>query len=121
MAKTLGRVIDESGPLPVDVRLYRGVSLTPEQLGLKVGSVYADPGFVSTTASRTLAGKYAKSGGTVFEIYTPAGSKALSIGTQAVIKSEQEVLMGPGSTFKVLSIKQRGNGWLVELLAGAVP
>jgi hypothetical protein len=88
-----------------DLVSYRGVKAgaIPK---LQVGDEITDDGFISTSMdpgeaqgfSQELGGD--KGGATVFEISVPAGTHAL-----AGEKSEHELLLRPGSTFRVVSVE----------------
>lgn len=74
---------------------------------LKVGQTISDPGYVSTTRSRTTAENFASNkygNGYVFRINAPKGTKAAPVESFTKVKGEDEFLMPRGTSFKIKAI-----------------
>jgi SPP1 gp7 family putative phage head morphogenesis protein len=112
--KLLREVFDAAPPLTDDLLVYRGVddvAFGDMIEGLKVGQVFGDKGFVSTTLKRDVAFQDFGGDVTLIEIVVPAGNRVVSplamledrslvTGTMQV---EQEVILNAGSNFRVVS------------------
>ena len=108
---SLDKVIDDN-PVRVDGVVYRamvqhrGEPTLPE---LKVGEVFADKGFVSTSTDWTTGSDFQSYGSLdhkMMQIRVPKGSKALAInGLLKEGPSEHEVILPRGSKFKVVEKK----------------
>lgn len=85
------------------VTLYRGVQ-GDFAAKLKVGSSFQDGGFTSASSDKGAADVFARSSrDAVLEIRVPKGSKAISVRELSQFgKSEQEVVLNRGGTFKVV-------------------
>src|SRR5262245_40024249 len=95
--KDLTAAIRKAPPLPRDVTAYRGMD--PGQFGkLTVGQVISDPAFVSTSLTKGAGavGRAAKS--VEAEVHLPAGTRAAG-------GSARELILAPGSRFRVASVK----------------
>lgn len=83
--------------------LYRGANLDPGIF--KVGSIFQDKAFISTTTERQVAAGY---GNTLFEIEARAGDRAASIrdatGLSVYDQGDREVLFPRNSKFEVVSV-----------------
>jgi SPP1 gp7 family putative phage head morphogenesis protein len=114
MITDLEEVFIKAPPITEDLLVFRGVSDVDfgDMLeGLKVGQVFGDKGFVSTTLKRDVAFQDFGGDVTLIEIVVPAGNRVVSplamledrslvTGTMA---AEQEVIINAGSKFKVVS------------------
>lgn len=106
----LNKVIDKAPRLPSEVISYRGVDGEPADLlrNLGVGSVYKEPGFVSTSLNSKTAIGFAHNftgNGMVVKIVNPQGSKGLMV-TGFLNKGgadvESEWLLPAGTRFEVI-------------------
>jgi hypothetical protein len=94
--KDLKQAIAESPPLEQDTIVYRGFSA--EQFDLKPGASIRDEAFLSTSLFADGAGAFSGSGPQVkATIKLPAGTKAAA-------GSFKELVLPPGSEFKVVSV-----------------
>jgi hypothetical protein len=98
-ARELHNAIDKSS-IPNDTVVYRGIK-SEAFVKLKVGTVFVDHGFTSTSIDRSRA---SHSGGHVMQISVPKGYKAAVINGNSSHPSEHEVLFQRGSFYKVHSI-----------------
>lgn len=92
-----------------------------QSLGLTLGAVVKDLGYVSTSLSKSKVDSFMGRSTMIFDIKVPVGSKVLSIPSTGVknqfTMSEAEVLLPRGSAFRISSIK--GNVVSAELFAAA--
>ena len=96
--------------------VYRG-SRNNAWLKNKIAGDYViEQGFLSTTLSYAIAKKFNKDSedlkskalmGELYEIYIPKGRKGVYIEDVTTMKKEYEILLPPGSLFKILSIENR--------------
>jgi SPP1 gp7 family putative phage head morphogenesis protein len=112
--RLISEIFDSAPPLTDDLLVYRGVddvAFGDMIEGLKVGQVFGDKGFVSTTLKRDVAFQDFGGDVTLIEIVVPAGNRVVSplammqdrslvTGTMQV---EQEVILNAGSNFRVVS------------------
>jgi hypothetical protein len=104
---------------PKQTTVWRGLSTDGFMAGLKadklkVGAVYQDKGYMSTTFDQEIALKYGT--GIVLEITLPKGkSTGAYIGNLSDWKIEKEYLIKHGSQFKVTGISDLGDNKLVSL------
>lgn len=106
-SKDLTAAIKKAPPLTEDTTVYRGFSA--DQFGaLAAGDVVTDKGFTSTslTADVTAVGKATSPA--VATIRLPAG-------TRAAAGSSRELVLPPGSKFRVSSVTKRGKTLHVEM------
>lgn len=74
-----------------------------EDLNSLVGSEISDPGFTSTSLDRTQTEVFGADQDTVdLQIEMPAGTPAVVPGNDAAIREEQEVILPPGTRYRVL-------------------
>jgi hypothetical protein len=125
--RLISEIFDSAPPLRDDLLVYRGVddvAFGDMLEGLKVGEVFGDKGFVSTTLKRDVAFQDFGGDVTLIEVVIPAGNRVVSplammqdrslvTGTMA---AEQEVMINAGSKFKIVS--KVGNMIRVVLLNG---
>jgi hypothetical protein len=107
------RAFERHGEIAPSV-VYRGIAgYEPEELNIVEGQTFKDPGFVSTSQSRSNATRFALNGsseisgqavGIVFKINT-RGATALRMGRYSRY-GEDELLLPRGMTFKVTSVKE---------------
>jgi len=122
-------------PMPKDTFVYRGLGMAQDRQ-IKVGDVYEDDAFMSTSASRGVANDF-RSDWTeesvkytypvVMKIRLPKGYKAIVPGLRGV-RDEQEVLLRPKSKLRVVEIKdvfkelangdtyRVGSEWVLEVV-----
>lgn len=98
-SKDLKGAIKKAPPLTEPVTVYRGFSA--EQFGdLKPGQTFADKGFSSTSLTDDVASVGAAKKQATAEIHLPAGTKAAA-------GSAKELILPPGSKFKVVGVSKR--------------
>jgi hypothetical protein len=124
--KSLDKAIETAPPLREEVIAYRGIKGNGLNFfeTLKVGDVFEDKGYVSTTIDAGVAQQFGTSGsmyqGLAMRMKLPAGSKGIfptgyKQHTEASWDSgESELLLPRDSKFKVTAI--RGKVWDVELI-----
>lgn len=119
-------LIAKQVPFAEPVALYRGLSrqFVGQDLAVLVGTVMKDEGIVSTSLDKETAGLFAgTSGGVLLEIICPAGTRALSVNhgmladqsaypaeyriPPQVLGNEAEMVLAPGTAFKVLQVTRR--------------
>lgn len=125
---SLDKAIETAPPLSEEVIAYRGIKGNGLNFfeTLKVGDVFEDKGYVSTTVDAGVAQQFGSSGsmyqGLAMRIKLPAGSKGIfPSGYKALGRDdwernadEAEFLLPRGSKFKVIA--KRGKVWDVELV-----
>jgi hypothetical protein len=87
---------------------YRGATLQPAQLAqYKVGEVYTEPAFSSTTTAKAGAFK-----GNTYVVYQakPKGGAGKDIQKYSLSPNEREVLYPPNTKFKVVSVEVAKKG-----------
>jgi hypothetical protein len=100
-SKNLKAAIAKSPPLDEPLSVWRGFEAS--QFGtLKEGMTISDKGFVSTALTKNQAGTYQKQGKQVM------ASIDLPAGTNAAAGSVKELILPPGSSFRVMSVKDSG-------------
>ena len=86
---------------------------------MKVGNVWRDDGFVSTSSLYDVAeefAKHSKSPGYILEIHVPKGSRAMSVDSISHYSGEEyEVLLDKGSEFLIKEIDNDNRIIVVEL------
>jgi hypothetical protein len=96
-------------------RFYRGISLTGEQAArfwadIKVGKVWTNKDFLSTSIADNVADRFAKEGAgrVILEI---DGASGVPLGNISIFRSKEgEVLFGRGTRFVVQSIEDEPGG-----------
>jgi hypothetical protein len=113
----LDEVLDSAPPLKEQVLAYRGISGKGLEFfeNLKVGDVFQDKGYVSTTLSAKIAGIFAGADlspdfqGMVLQFHLPKGTKGLFptpfLGLGTASYPEMEFLLPRDSKFKVTQIR----------------
>jgi hypothetical protein len=103
MTSTLDRLMDRI-PLSEDMLLYRkmGRNTTRRLSALNEGDDFVDPGFMSTSASMDSIHSFGGSDQPITEIEAPRGSRAVPLGNLSEIPRENEVLIGRGTTYRVV-------------------
>jgi len=96
------------------ISLYRGAAL-PTHLAenLTPGSIFHDPGYLSTSVSKDMARAFARGDGqkVVFHFKAMKGTEAAHLGRDVLRSgSEGEVLLPRGSRFRVLSSRNADDG-----------
>lgn len=104
----LDSAIEKSTVAP-GTRLYRGISRDALKQLIKgdtinAGQVLSDPGFLSTSTDRNIAGMNAI-GGVVMEIEVGEGQAGLNMGEISRNQHEKEVLLPRNSKMKVLGLR----------------
>lgn len=93
-----------------DITTFRGIKSDPFDK-LKPGDSFVDKGFISTSANARWAQRMAK-GGPLIEIQIPKGTKIVG----GIAESqESELLLRPGSKFRVISRDTKKNHMIVRL------
>lgn len=102
------------------MEVYRGIGPSDSDMfaNLKLGDSFQDKGFVSTSTDKDTADNFSRGDTpTMLQINVPKGSKAISVDSMSVFKkggmakrSENEILLNRGGSFKVLSIKPGKRG-----------
>ena len=118
--------------LPYDSSVYRGVNNASNWLGgpideSAVGRVFTDAGYMSTSANQSITQawvSYGVSDGVVMEIQLPAGYHAASMSALnpglAMNTVQQELLLGRGTTLKVIGYEVRGERAVPTLIVQPV-
>ena len=123
----LDKAMEIAPPLSEELVTYRGVKGNGLDFfeKLKVGDIWEDEGFTSTTIDPGVAQQFGGSlpyyEGLVFRMKLPAGTKGIfpsgyhePLYGQSADTSEAEFLMPRGSKFKIVA--QRGKVWDIELV-----
>ena len=117
----MDRLVELSPPLPEDTQVYRGIGLAfAADLEAKgVGATFTDKGFTSVSLDKGVAAGFpSQPSGNVMDIVLPAGTKAVNpskfFGRQKIVgntdlRQEQELILGRGTTFEILSIEDNPN------------
>jgi hypothetical protein len=102
------------------LEVYRGIGPSDSDMfaNLKAGDSFQDKGFVSTSTDKDTADNFSRGDTpTMMQINVPKGSKAISVDSMSVFqkgghakRSENEILLNRGGSFKVLSIKPAKRG-----------
>lgn len=99
-SKLVGDLDESMKPLDREATLFRGFDQPYEELfgrPPKVGDVFKDEGFTSTSLEKKVAGDFSLEGqGLLIEIRSPSGIRAI-----ITPGPEAEVLLGRGTSFKV--------------------
>lgn len=110
-AAALDSAIDKSTPLEKDTEVFRGLKALPE--GWKVGSVITDPGFMSTSVSRSVAqGNF---GSIILDLKAPKGAKAafMSKTESPKFDNEKELLFPRGTKFRITHRSNYGENGVI--------
>lgn len=97
----------DSGSLPTDTMLFRGIKQgTREGITgrLEVGSVISDKTFASTSLSRSTAEEF---GSVLLEIEAPEGTRAVYIPADGSL-AESEILLGRDTHMEVIDVRRDG-------------
>lgn len=113
----LNQMITKAPPLEEPIVVFRGIKgdAAEKLAGLRAGSIYKEPGFVSTSMSQEVGYRFMGDEGVLLEIIVPQGTRGVSV--EAFLGSssrEFEWLMAPGTRFKV--IEKQGRILKVEVL-----
>lgn len=115
--EALDRAIDKS-TIPEDIVSYRGLWLDGKEQSKKFiekfvpGAVLSDPGFMSTSINREIASDFGGEqlgSGIVIELRIPKGTKGAYMDVlpeNAKHFKQNEVLLGRGTKFKVVSVEK---------------
>lgn len=120
-AKILNDLIQIQEPLDEPRTVYRGGSKLPP---MEVGDEFTDRGFSSTSEDESTADVFAMAPimrgepekGDVLEITIPAGARALEVYSVYPHGAEDEVILPPGTTYRVTGVTD--NGYQVEVVNG---
>lgn len=88
-------------PTTSETTLYRG---TREPISLGVGDEFHDRGFVSTSRDESVSTRFSSSEGVLFKIAAPKGSQMLDVASVGGPDDEQEVLLPPGTQYRVTKV-----------------
>lgn len=110
----LDRAIDKA-VIPEDIQVHRGIKFHPALADMrlvKVGEVFTDEGYQSTTLDR-----YGSFGGGVkLHISVPAGSRALWVDDVSSNQGEYELLLPRNARLQITAIEWAGGDWHVSCL-----
>lgn len=87
-------------PTDRDITVHRG--MRGIRLDLAEGDEFHDPGFASTSREAGFARDWISGWGSVVHIKVPAGSQVLDVASLGGPRSEGEVVLPPGSKFRVI-------------------
>lgn len=105
--KGLKAAIAKAPPTTQDMTVFRGFSA--EQFELKAGSIVTDQGFVSTAIVKKGTGAVSQYGEQAI------ASIRLPVGTKVAAGTTRELILAPGSQFRILSAAKKGKTWQVEM------
>lgn len=123
IVKHLDEVISSAKPTKADTTVYRGITadsdFAKKLASAKEGEVISDKAFMSTSVNKSKALEYArdagdagskkgKSGGVVMEINVPKGTKTINLSGESDVNSNEEVILGRGTSVKVTSVTKKG-------------
>lgn len=123
IVKHLDEVISSAKPTKADTTVYRGITadsdFAKKLSSAKEGEVISDKAFMSTSVNKSKALEYArdagdsgskkgKSGGVVMEINVPKGTKTINLSGESDVNSNEEVILGRGTSVKVTSVTKKG-------------
>lgn len=119
-ARVLNDLIQVQDPLEEPRTVYRGGSKLPD---MQVGDEFTDRGFSSTSDEESTADLFAMAPlmrgepekGDVLTITIPAGARALDVYSVYPHGNEDEVILPPGTTFRVTGVTD--NGYEVEVVS----
>lgn len=92
-------------PTTTQTTLYRGVE---DALAMGVGDEFHDRGFVSTSTRESVSQGFTGDGGAMFRIVVPPGSQILPIESVGEDDDEGEVILPPGTKFRVTRVIREG-------------
>lgn len=105
-------------PLDEPVQVYRGVK--PSALGLddiddilslKPGVEVSDPGFLSTSLSKSTAQSFSRGSGNInLQMRVPAGTRATYVESISSSVGETELILDAGQTLKIVSVTRKVEG-----------
>lgn len=105
-------------PLDESVQVYRGVK--PSALGLddiddilslKPGVEVSDPGFLSTSLSKSTAQSFSRGSGNInLQMRVPAGTRATYVESISSSVGETELILDAGQTLKIVSVTRKVEG-----------
>lgn len=110
-SKQIGILVEEINKheLPEDIVVYRYThkrlfKYLFKDLKVKVGNMFTDKGFMSTTLVPELLREFAKSHryNCLLKLYLPKGTKGVYLRFHKRVLNEQEILLPPNSKFKLL-------------------
>lgn len=99
-------LIEIQDPTTSTTTLYRGMG--GQNLQLNEGDEFHDRAFVSTSKQSEVAEEFAEEDGTIFTIRVPAGAQILDVNAAGDDDEEGEVLLPPGSKFRVSRVVDTG-------------
>lgn len=113
----------DSVPPLTSATLYRAMAVSPAEMGMKVDDIWQDEGFMSTTKSSRYLYTELSDLKTRVRIKLPKkiradvrGLEIFRMGLRKQRKNEQEILLDRGTSFKVVSINEKGGGYTDVLL-----
>jgi len=113
----------DSAPPLTSATLYRAMAVSPAEMGMKEGDIWQDEGFMSTTKSSRYIYETLGDLKTRVRIKLPKkvradvrGLEIFRMGLRKQRKNEQEILLDRGTSFKVVSINEKGGGYTDVLL-----
>ena len=104
---------------PEPIITYRGISgsaIKNMMENIKVGNVWKDDGFCSTSSVYNVSQRFSKGDGYTLEVHIPKGSHAASIDSLSIFsEDEYEVLIDKGSEFLIQEVNHDDRRIVVEL------
>ena len=104
---------------PEPIITYRGISGSAIQNmmdNIKVGNVWKDDGFCSTSSVYSVSQRFSKEDGYTLEVHIPKGSHVASIDSLSIFyEDEYEVLIDKGSEFLIQEVNHENRSIVVEL------
>lgn len=94
----LAAAIRAAKPLDAPMLVYRGMRKIPD--GFEAGSIFTEPGFLSTSARKRISEGFQSNSGIFMEIVAPRGARGI-----VASEYEDEVLFGPGTKLRVIAIE----------------
>lgn len=98
--------------------VYRGIDekfINTISDKLKIGSMFKDDGFCSTTTNIKVTNNFSSKNGYLFEIHVPKGSHAVSVKSISANESEDEILLNKESIFIIQEIDHDNHKIILEL------
>lgn len=105
----------EKSRAPENIVAFRGMrpfGIFNDLHSLKIGTVYQDKGFTSTSIDKSKSFS-----GIKVKIHIPKGSKGAYVDSISAFRGEKEFLIPPGAKFRVKSVDAVNNSITVELLS----
>lgn len=112
----LQKIILNSPPLTGEIKVYRGTTDDPPMNKLKVGDLFKNPIFVSTSYNKKSAMVFTGKNCCLLIITVPKHQSVLYLSDISSFKEESEILLPAGTVFRVTHTKQTGNMKQINLI-----